>query len=132
MHEYILLIPLYRMGFGDAIDTSTPAYFDIHFIRLNSQEAADQLLSGTALSDLPASAVVVSGEVRAPDGTAPEPGSLGSPAIKSLDDGLTVVAHALANPSSVLAQNGFRSDTPVYILHRGRRAVKAISPTEGE
>jgi hypothetical protein len=129
-HDFIIINPSYRMGFGDAIDTTTPAGFSIHYIRLNSSEAAEKHLAGTPLPQLPPNSVVLSGEVLAPEGLPLEQFSLGSPAIGSMDEALSVVAKALLNPQSVLARNGFSPSTPVYIWHRGRKATKAIPPTE--
>jgi hypothetical protein len=128
--DFIIINPSYRMGFGDAIDTKTPAGFSIHYIRLNSAEAAEQHLAGTPLPQLPPGSVVVSGQVFAPEGLPPEPHALGSPAIGNMDDALSVVERALANPQSVLIQNGFSESTPVYIWHLGRKATRAITPTE--
>jgi hypothetical protein len=129
-HDFIIINPSYRMGFGDAIDTKTPAGFSIHYIRLNSLEAAEQHLAGTPLPQLPPDSVVLSGEVLSPEGLPLEPHALGSPAIGNMDEALSVVARALANPQSVLVQSGFSRSTPVYIWHRGRKATRAIPPTE--
>jgi len=129
-YDFIIINPSYRMGFGDAIDTTTPAGFSIHYIRLNSSEAAEQLLDGTPLPQLPPGSVVLSGKVLALEGLPPEPHSLGSPAIGNMDDALSVVARALANPQSVLTTNGFSRSTPVYIWHSGRKATRAITPSE--
>lgn len=129
-HDFIIINPSYRMGFGDAVDTTTPAGFSIHYIRLNSTEAAELHLAGTPLPQLPSGSVVLSGKVLAPEGSSLEPHALGSPAIGNMDDALSVVARALANPQSVLVQNGFSPSTPVYIWHLGRKATRAITPTD--
>jgi len=118
------------MGFGDAMDTKAPAGFNVHYVRLNSSEVAAQHLAGTPLPKLPPQSVVLSGEVLAPDGLPPEPSALGSPAIGSMDEAISVVERALANPQSVLGRNGFSRSTPIYIWHPGRAATRAITPGE--
>jgi hypothetical protein len=129
-YDIITINPNYRMGFGDAVDTTVPAGFSIRYIRLNSSDAEQRLLAGAPLSQLPSGSVVLSGEVLAPEGLAIEPNALGSPAIGNMDDALSVVERALANSCSVLLQNGFSPSTPVYIWHLGRRATRAITPTQ--
>jgi hypothetical protein len=129
-HDFIIINPNYRMGVGDAVDTTTPAGFSIQCIRLNSSAAAERLLAGTPLPQLPPNSVVLSREVLAPEGLPLQPHALGSTDIGNMDDALSVVERALTNPQSVLIQNNFSRSTPVYIWHPGRKATRAISPTE--
>jgi hypothetical protein len=132
MPDFILINPRYRAGFGDYVDTSSPASYGVHFIRLNSQAAADQLLQGVPKNQLPTGSVILSGEVRAPDGSPPDPSSQGSPEVEALDDALTLVANSFGNPNSVLVTNGFDESTPVFIWHHGKPSTRAISPSQSD
>jgi hypothetical protein len=129
MADLILLYPTYRMGFGEEIDLRTPATYNIRYVRVSSNQVEAAILAGQAEPQLPAGSVILSGEVCATDGTPPHLGSLGSPAVGSLDDALGVVRDALSNPYSVLRKKEFGPDTPVYIWRPGRKALRTISPS---
>lgn len=131
MIELIMIRPNYRMGFGDDIESS-PATFAIGYIRLNSQKAADKLLSGEPMTSLSSEDIAIQGEVLAPNGAVPEAFAMGSSAIESLDEALSVVARALKNQNGVLQANGFGGDTPVYVWRLGKSASPVIPPTDAE
>ena len=131
-HDHIFINPKYSMGYNDDVDTSSPIGFGIHCVRLSSPDAVKHSLAGSPLSELPSGSVIFSGDVLAPAGSPLEPIALGSSAIASMDDALSVVARAFKNPRSILNLNGFKETTPIYIWHKARAATRAITPTLNE
>jgi hypothetical protein len=101
-----------RMGAGNASEPS--GIFNVYYARLKSEADKALLLSGRALVKMGPGSVLEHGKIRPPDGSPPDPDSMGHPAISSLKEAKEVAVTALANQNSEVRIKGLAPLTPVF------------------
>ncbi|MCZ2342128.1 MAG: hypothetical protein LC104_10085 [Bacteroidales bacterium] len=107
-------------------------YYTVRYLRLKDDVDVNWMRLGMSLRDMLSGSVVEHGELRYPDGSPAEPGSLGSAAISSQEQALDVARAALENPSSVVRQRGFSEQTSIYFWRDGHAAELLSGPAPSE
>ena len=130
MPDVLLIYGIRAQSCDDALygRPGNSVFYKVQYLRLNDEVDVSWMRLGMSLNDMPSGSVVAKGEVRYPDGSPPEPGSLGSPSISSREQAFDVASAALRNPNSVIRQLGFSELTPIYLWEDGQPAQRLSAP----
>jgi hypothetical protein len=112
MPDVVIVVEQELMGAGNASKAS--GLFRVQYVRLKSDADKQLLLSGRPLAGMGQSSVLEHGEIRPPDGSPPDPGSVGQSTISSLQEAKQVAVTALANHNSEVRVKGLHPSTAVY------------------